>query len=475
MTNYMSFLLTVTVLLLGLTCAQAQDVVPPFSPTPPLPLSPTQTYDAQVRPILKARCFKCHGDDDQQSDLNLQNYASAMKGGSSGVALQAGKPNSSLLFQAITHTGDAPKMPPNADKIPAAEIELIRQWIIAGLPENAGSKTRSTVALTLAPVTTGKPENPAMPSKQPNSVPSTTTRPHPITALAASPWAPLVAVAGHHEVRLLHAESRDLLTVLPFAEGVPYSLRFSRDGALLLVAGGKPVQSGQAVLFDVRSGKRLAEFGDETDIVLTADISADGSLIALGGPSKSAKIYRTRNGELAYKLTKHTDWITALEFSPDGRLLATADRAGGLHLWDAPTGGIALSLNEHKESITSLSWRTDSRLLASASEDGSVIVWDVKDGWPASTLSDIHKPTRRANQYGKLPSGVIGVTWTDNGQLLTIGRDKQARRWTTEGKPAGEAIPLEQLPAKITYAPAATRLWIGDARGSLHHFSTDSQ
>ena len=55
------------------------------------------------------------------------------------------------------------------------------------------------------------------------------------------------------------------------------------------------------------------------------------------------------------------------------------------------------------------------------------IVWDVKDGWPASTLSNIHKRERRPNQYGKLPEGVLDVTWSDVGQLLTIGRDKKLR------------------------------------------------
>jgi hypothetical protein len=41
-----------------------------------------------------------------------------------------------------------------------------------------------------------------------------------------------------------------------------------------MVAGGRPVESGRVVLFDVRSGQRLAEIGDEVDAVLAADLSA---------------------------------------------------------------------------------------------------------------------------------------------------------------------------------------------------------
>lgn len=423
------------------------------------------TFEDNIRPILKARCFKCHGDDEQKASLNLQHYATVLKGGSSGPALQAGRPNSSLLFQSITHAPDVEPMPPKSDKIPAADIELIRQWIVAGLPENSGSKTREVASLAFTAPTSQKPAKPAMPENLPAFAEVKTAHPHPVTALAASPWAPLLAVAGHGCVKLVHAETGAALGALPFPEGIPFALRFSRDGALLLAAGGKPVQSGKAVLFDVRSGKRLTSIGDENDAVLAADLSADGSLIAIGGPSKTVKVFRTRDGSLAYTLKKHTDWTTALEFSPDGKLLATADRAGGIHLWDAPTGGIALSLSEHKDAITALRWRPDGRLLASASEDGSVILWDMKDGFPAATLTDIHNP-KVPGTYGKQPKGVLALAWTAEGNVLTTGRDRTAASWNIEGKLLARHDAIPAIPTAI--AQSSGVVLRGDSRGAIH-------
>lgn len=429
------------------------------------------TYDEQVRPLLKARCFSCHGEDEQNADLNLQSFATAVAGGSSGPVLKPGRPNSSLLFQAITHAEGVEAMPPNADKLPEEEIEMIRRWIAGGLLENGSSTVRETAALELGPLASGRPDVPAMPANLPTAFEPPTVRPHPVTALAASPWAPLLAVGRHGCVALVHADTAASLGTLPFAEGVPFVLRFTRGGDLLLAAGGKPVQNGVAVLYDVRTGKQLTRFGDENDTLLAADISADGSLVALGGPGKTVKVFPTRGGPPVYQIRNHTDWIMALEFSPDGRMLATADRAGGILIWDAPTGGIVLVLNEHKASITSLSWRADGRLLASASEDGSVIVWDMKDGFPSATLTDIHAPRREAGTYGKLPKGVLSVAWTTDGKLLTAGRDHRARSWTADGSKHAQSPPLAALPTRIVACSEPGRICVGDATGKTHIFT----
>ena len=45
-----------------------------------------------------------------------------------------------------------------------------------------------------------------------------TERAHPVTAMAASPWAPLLAVSGHERVLLYNSDTLKLLGTLPFPE-----------------------------------------------------------------------------------------------------------------------------------------------------------------------------------------------------------------------------------------------------------------
>ena len=118
---------------------------------------------------------------------------------------------------------------------------------------------------------------------------------------------------------------------------------------------------------------------------------------------------------------------------------ATGDRSGGILLWDSARGGNAGALSDHKDSITSLSWRCDGKLLASASEDGQIIVWNVADGFPLTTISKAHTPKAAPNTYGVIPGGVIGVQFTSDGRLVSVGRDSTIRIWLADGKAQGQA------------------------------------
>ena len=258
----------IAVVLIGLTSAALADEKTDNAPV---------NFNDHIKPIFRQHCAKCHGDDQQKAGLNLQSFEGAIKGGSGGKAVVAGRASASLLYQAITNEDAEARMPPNQPPLPEAQVKLILAWITDGLRESATSKSLVVNRdLTFTPTASAmtKPDGPPpMPEKLPSvSLPELKHK-LPIIAMDASPWAPLIAVAGQEHVRLIDIGTHKELGVLPFPEGVPHVIHFSRDGAVLLVAGGKPVQSGKAVLFDVRSGRRLAEIGDELDAVLAADLS----------------------------------------------------------------------------------------------------------------------------------------------------------------------------------------------------------
>lgn len=436
-----------------------------------LAADPLVTYEEHIKPIFREHCLKCHGEDDPKADLNLSTHPTALKGGSGGAVVVAGRASASLLFQAITAKDDKERMPPKKAPLPAAQIELIRNWIQSGLRASPASESlvaaRDVSFKPLAPARADGP--PPMPESLPPLDPAAPKHQMPIVALAASPRAPLLAVAEHERVSLVDLRSRQPLGALAFAEGQPNVIHFSADGRVLMVAGGRPVHSGRVVLYDVSTGARLGVIGDENDAVLAADLSPDQKLLALGGSGKVVKIYGTADGKLRARLAKHTDWITAVAFSPDGAKLATADRAGAIQLWDPASGALLLTLAEHKAAVRALAWRSDGRMLASGGEDGLLVWWDAHDGWPAISSPNAHAPARPAGFYGRLPNGVLAVAFGPTGELLSTGRDCQFRLWSAEGR-ALRSFPVERaLPLQSAISADGKTLVVGDAAGQLHY------
>jgi len=97
-------------------------------------------FEKAVRPVLVEKCLSCHGPEKQKGGLRLDSRAALLAGGDRGSALVPGKPEESLLLHALAHDGEL-KMPPR-NKLPAADIAAIRDWIRAGAPwPEAGSPT----------------------------------------------------------------------------------------------------------------------------------------------------------------------------------------------------------------------------------------------------------------------------------------------------------------------------------------------
>ena len=416
------------------------------------------TFDDHVLPILREKCLSCHNADKARGGLDLSTYAKTMEGGSSGAVVKPGDADGSRLYLLTAHK-EEPKMPPNSPMIAPAAVDTLRDWIALGALENAGSKPvpiKPKADVTLKSVTRGRPQGPPpMPETPLRSEPIVAaTRPNAVIALAVSPWAPLVAIGGQKQVTLYHTETGQLLGVLPFPWGTPTVLKFSRNGSLLLAGGGRGGQSGKVVVWSVKNGEPIIEVGNELDAVLAADISADQTMIALGGPGKIVRFYSTRDGSLIREVKKHTDWVTTIEFSPDGVLVATGDRNGGLFVWEAYTGREFYTLRGHTTFITDLSWRDDSNVLASSSEDSSIRLWEMENGSNFKTWT----------AHG---GGTQSVKFAHDGRLVSTGRDRVTKLWDGNGTQQKAFEAFADIGLRVGITHDTQRVLAGDWTGQV--------
>lgn len=389
-------------------------------------VAPAVTYADHILPIFQERCAKCHNDDKQKGGLQVDSFEYLMEGGSSGDVIEPGSADNSRLFKLVTGA-ETPIMPPEGkgEPLTEAQIDLLREWLNLGAPENSGSKimlaeetTEGTGEMYVAAeIVDGPPPMPEV------AMPLLVDNPPriPARAIASNPRSPLLAVAGYRQVMLYNLEDNALLGALPFEEGEIHTLTFSVNGELLVAGGGSAGESGCAVVWNVRSGERMGKYGEAYDTVLATDISPDHRMIAIGGPNKSISVYSTSNGKRMYKLEDHTDWIYAVKFTPDGEVLATADRAGGMFLWQAANGRAVEQLRGHAGAIHDLAYSDDSVHLASASADGTVRLWHT---WE-------YRQIRSFNTHG---GGAFSVDFSSTNELVTTGRDRTIKRWDINGK-----------------------------------------
>ncbi len=91
-----------------------------------------QLFSDKVRPTLKRKCGKCHGEDDSRSGLRVDSRDALLCGGHRGPAITPGQPDHSLLILAVLQTGDL-KMP-RRGKLSPEEIQALSDWIKDGAP-----------------------------------------------------------------------------------------------------------------------------------------------------------------------------------------------------------------------------------------------------------------------------------------------------------------------------------------------------
>jgi hypothetical protein len=95
-----------------------------------------QFFESTIRPILVDQCYGCHS---AQSGRARGGYLvdtrdGARKGGGSGPGIVPGKPDDSLLIQAVRYHDEDLQMPPKG-KLSEDQIKALERWVAMGAPD----------------------------------------------------------------------------------------------------------------------------------------------------------------------------------------------------------------------------------------------------------------------------------------------------------------------------------------------------
>ena len=93
-----------------------------------VPRAEAVDYSSQIKPLLKQKCYACHGALKQKAGLRLDTVALMLKGGESGSSA------TKLIIERVTAADELERMPQQASALTTEQIALLRTWIDAGAP-----------------------------------------------------------------------------------------------------------------------------------------------------------------------------------------------------------------------------------------------------------------------------------------------------------------------------------------------------
>jgi hypothetical protein len=91
-------------------------------------------YLEEIKPILRERCFACHGVWKQKAGLRLDTVEGMLRGGDSGAVITRGDASKNILLERVSAADVTERMPPEheGDPLSVAQIALLRAWIEQG-------------------------------------------------------------------------------------------------------------------------------------------------------------------------------------------------------------------------------------------------------------------------------------------------------------------------------------------------------
>lgn len=98
----------------------------------------TIDFAHEIVPVIRERCGKCHTGEKRKGGLSMNTRELLLEGSENGEVVEPGRAAKSYLLEVVVSQDEDIRMPPEGERVSAGEIALLRKWIDAGLPWEAG-------------------------------------------------------------------------------------------------------------------------------------------------------------------------------------------------------------------------------------------------------------------------------------------------------------------------------------------------
>jgi WD40 repeat protein/mono/diheme cytochrome c family protein len=365
------------------------------------PAAGNVSYFKQIRPIFQANCQGCHQPAKQGGDYVMTSYEQMLQGGESGeAAIVPGQPEKSYLFSQISAKDGKAEMPKEKPPLAQPQIDLIKNWIAQGAPDDTPMSNRELFDMEHPPVYPAPPV---------------------INSVDFSPDGKLLAIAGYHEV-LLHEMPADLTQpskligrLVGLSERIE-AATFSPDGAKLAVSGGKPGRSGELQIWDVANRKLLQSIPVGYDTCYGANWSPDGKLVSVGCSDNTVRAFSAETGEQKFFNLAHNDWVLDTVFGVKSDHLVTVSRDMSMKLMHVETQRFidnitSITPGALKGGLNSVERHPTKDEVLAAGSDGSVKLYKMYRD-KARQIGDDFNLIRA---YPSLPGRVMCVAFSADG------------------------------------------------------------
>lgn len=407
-------------------------------------LSAAPSFTRDVAPLLRKNCAGCHQPSSKASGLDLTSYAAFASGGKRGAAFVAEKPAESLTVKYLSGAVQ-PKMPLGLPALPEAEINIFREWILAGAKDDT-------------------------PFAIDDSRPSVYLQPPVINSLRFSPDGKTIAVSGNREVFLHPVEAGAAPVRLRGKAERILSLAFSADGKLLIAGGGTPAQFGEVQIWDVGMGKMLRSAMLTNDTVFGASLSPDSSKIAVGAADNTVHVIETATAKELYKIGNHEDWVLSTVFGVDSKRFVSVSRDRAAKIIDAGSGAFLENANLLKTELNAIARHPTKDIVVIGGEDRYPYVYLLDRPRNMKIADDTTLVRRIERQDGP----ITALDWSADGKLIAVAgaassvnlysADSGERKLSCSGHAAGLYA--------IAFSPDSKLLATGGFDGKVRIYST---